>query len=490
MKRGFSDNDDSYLSESELLEIRQILARLNIDSISWLEGLATFSGGALLAKILYKLEKPDLLLMCRASKAIFNVCQKYQMLERLDTSAVFMFGNGEDGRLGDGNTTNHDIGIPRKIQNIPNVVSVSCGYDHTGIVTVDGDVYMFGNGIYGVLGDNDTSDHSVEIPKKIQGIPKAVAVSCGDLHTGILTVDGDVYMFGRGQFGRLGDGDTSDHNVGIPTKIENIPKVLVLSCGFLHTGIVTIDGDVCMFGDGPYGVLGDNDTSDHNVGIPTKIQNIPKATTISCGNTHSGIVTVDGDVYMFGKGTYGVLGDGDTRPHDIDIPTKILHIPKIASISCGDLHTGILTVDGDVYMFGRGYFGRLGDGDTSDHNVGIPRKIQNIPKICAISCGSYLTGIITVRRDVYMFGNGNYGNLGDDDITDHDRGIPTKIENIPKIVAISCNFVHVGIVSIPESALNLTISCQVCNTNEAQYYSVHRQQPAVFCSRECQMQYY
>jgi alpha-tubulin suppressor-like RCC1 family protein len=475
----------------ETFEIQRILQTLGLKDLSWLEGLAKFQGGVLLAKILNQLSEKDLEALCATSRAIEAVCTRYEMFQRVNASSAYLFGSGSMGQLGDGIIKNwHAVPTPTKLKGVPAIASISCGYEHTGIVTLDRDVYLFGNGQYGRLGDGNVSKHSEKKPRKVMGIPKVSSISCGKDHTAILTTSGEVYMCGYNQHGELGLGENADISIGTPRKIPDIPKISAVSCGLSYTGILTTDGEVYMFGDGHSGRLGDGDILSHNVPNPRRLV-VPPARMIFCGKFHSGVVTRDGDVYMFGRGQDGRLGDGDITVHEQEFPKKITTIPRPAvAVSAGMRHTAVLTIDGDVYMFGYGKDGRLGDGNLQDHSTGTPKKIQNIPKIAAISCGQEFTGMISTTGNIYMFGYGKMGVLGNGSTNMSRLSSPTEIQNIPKAATISCDSNHCGFVTIPESSLNLVISCQMCGINQAQYYSVHHNKPAVFCSQECQEEFY
>ena len=63
------------------------------------------------------------------------------------------------GELGDGTT--EDRHTPVKIMD--NVVSVSLGYEHSGAITKDGSLYMWGDNYYGELGDGTTENRYTPI---------------------------------------------------------------------------------------------------------------------------------------------------------------------------------------------------------------------------------------------------------------------------------------------------------------------------------------
>ena len=69
-----SDDSLSTLTKDQLERLKNIMSQFSQipgnmkEQLSWFELLAPITSGALLAKILYKLKEPDLVLMCRVSK--------------------------------------------------------------------------------------------------------------------------------------------------------------------------------------------------------------------------------------------------------------------------------------------------------------------------------------------------------------------------------------------------------------------------------------
>ena len=109
-------------------------------------------------------------------------------------------------------------------------------------------------------------------------------------------------------------------------------------------------------------------------------------------------------LYMFGSNDEGQLGTGDKL--DRSDPTEIRK--NVLSVSCGRIHTGIITTDHTLYMFGDNFYGQLGTGDTQ--NKLLPTEIRK--NVLNVSCGGFHTGIITTSHTLYMFGKNDRGQLG------------------------------------------------------------------------------
>lgn len=102
--------------------------------------------------------------------------------------------------------------------------------------------------------------------------------------------------------------------------------------------------------------------------------------------------TVDGDVYSWGRGEFGRLGHGDTdtKSHPHVIEALVGH--KINHIAAGGYHSGAMN-DNEVYTWGCGEYGRLGHGDTADRYI--PTKVEALGnvKVTALFMGAYITAV-------------------------------------------------------------------------------------------------
>ena len=105
------------------------------------------------------------------------------------------------------------------------------------------------------------------------------------------------------------------------------------------------------------------------------------------GFYHTVALKADGTVWAWGYNAHGELGIG-TAGGDHDHPEQVLRkenqsdpdsnnvpLTNIVKIAVGAYHNLALTADGQVYAWGWGIYGSLGDGDTSDHSSTVAMRV-------------------------------------------------------------------------------------------------------------------
>ena len=81
------------------------------------------------------------------------------------------------------------------------------------------------------------------------------------------------------------------------------------------------------------------------------------------------IISMDADVFSWGWGKDGQLGHGDRRSEKRPTNLEFLKGHDIVQVACGGWHSASLTVNGDVFTWGSGRCGQLGQGDWASHRL-------------------------------------------------------------------------------------------------------------------------
>jgi alpha-tubulin suppressor-like RCC1 family protein len=183
------------------------------------------------------------------------------------------------------------------------------------------------------------------------------------LHTG-----GQLQCFGSNSNGQLGIGSLGgSFGPMTPMNIGTVSQVGLrgdITCALIG------DGTVQCMGYGSDCNLGNGACSYNNVS-PSQVGGLTGATQLATGWGASCARRTGGDVWCWGPGYNGQLGDGTytTRKMAVSLPALQGGVMDVES---GGSHACALMADGTVECWGLDTRGQLGDGITAaDHPVGV-----------------------------------------------------------------------------------------------------------------------
>ncbi|XP_054147284.1 X-linked retinitis pigmentosa GTPase regulator [Melozone crissalis] len=330
-------------------------------------------------------------------------------------------------------------------------VLISCGDEHTAIITGKGKLYMFGSNDWGQLGLGSKSTVSKPTCVKALKPEKPKLAVCGRNHTLVYTEKGNVYAAGGNSEGQLGLGDTEERTTfHLIRFFTNQHKIKQLSAGSYTSAAVTEDGQLFVWGDNSEGQIGL--ASEASVSVPCKVDIGKPVSFVSCGYYHSALITGDGELYTFGEAVNGKLGLFPEQLKNNRVPQPVLGImEKVNKVACGGEHTVVLT-ETDVYTFGLGQYGQLGHG-TFVFESSVPKPVKRLKrhKICNIACGENHTAVIAENGLMFTFGDGRHGKLGFGEESFTNLFDPTLCYNFLKftVLLVSCGGCHMLVFAAP-----------------------------------------
>ena len=212
------------------------------------------------------------------------------------------------------------------------VIDVVCGEQYSAALSDDGKVYTWGDssgklvGGTGVLGHGDLEP--VKVPKEISFFSnenlKIVQIAGGKAHMIALDEHGGVWSWGKGDYGRLGNGSIANENIPVNLDLfEEIP-VKFITAGEHHSGAIADDGEVWMWGRNHQGQLGMGGGLTMEMyameGYPCVLAsnedghevNEVDGVYLACGVSNSAMIAHTGDVYSWGS-------SGWLSPHRMSI---------------------------------------------------------------------------------------------------------------------------------------------------------------------------
>ena len=324
--------------------------------------------------------------------------------------AVWCWGTGTSGELGTGQTANRwqpfitdSLGVGRT------AIDITAGGDHTCAVLDDGTVSCWGANAYGQLGDGTNTLRKSPTQTLPLGRP-AVAVEASMFSTCALLDNGSVSCWGRNHQGQLGRGfsNLSNHTFPNPPALT-LPmpgglKVVAIDIShYMKCGVLE-DGSIACWG--AYG--GGNTPS-----LKTFFGAANPAKDVATGKTSACALMRNGSVNCWGTGFLGTGGAGQTANPGAIWPN--LGAGRTAvQIELGRFHNCAILDDASVKCWGKDNYAQMGNG-AGANNALTPSSVSFASGRVArdIIAGHWHTCAAMQTNEIYCWGDGNNGKLGD-----------------------------------------------------------------------------
>lgn len=336
--------------------------------------------------------------------------------------AVFSWGENYDGLLGDGTMTPSQEAVRSKV---PPSTRLIGRHDGVMAIDVDGRVYTWG-GItgnqFGMPSWSITEPLPLQVPY-LAGVRTAVT---GSRIVVYLSIDGRVFVSGVNSRAQYGNGTTTRLDSGC--SLVPIDSVVSVFCDLATVFAARADGSVWAWGSNQENQI-DSSTNLY-YDKPRKMFQTP-GVALTLG-TSSGfmnvfgsmrVVTVDGDVWVWGQNDKNQLGVSDMKR--VKVPTKITLPGKVIAITGGLYHTVVLLENGTVWTWGDNGFGQL--GNPYYNNTAEPVKAIGLANVVAIGSGSFSSYAIMRDGTLHGWGDNTYRQLNRDDAPRQYTAVPLPV---------------------------------------------------------------
>ena len=246
----------------------------------------------------------------------------------------------------------------------------------------------------------------------IVGTVTSIATSNSDSYA--LTSAGQVWAWGAGAMGELGNETTPqvteravqvDFPAGVTIRSLANPMpfdggLAIDSQGGLWGWGVNTASELCL--PGPQVVLRPTQLPVHGV-------------TLATGAARHIVFDAGGTVYACGQGLAGQLGDGSFRR--APTPVAVVGLPTVGvkALTSSWMGSGALMSDGSYYDWGYNASGQLGNGTTT--NSAVPVHVTLPASVAQASMGGSTaangqTIVLLTNGQVWTWGNGAFGQMG------------------------------------------------------------------------------
>lgn len=224
---------------------------------------------------------------------------------RMTDGTMFAWGLGTSGQIGDntilGKTT------PVAVSGGLTFSSFATGYDTAyGIQDSTNALYAWGLGTSGRLGDNTITTKSV--PTLTSGARSYSMVAGGSaFFVALEHGTGNAYASGLNTSAQLGDGTLTTKSV--PTSVVGGHSFISVACGNSHTLALKANGEVWAWGENTGGKIGDGSVIDKTSPVLVAIPQGKTIVSITATGLASMALASDNTLFTWGVGTNGSLGN-------------------------------------------------------------------------------------------------------------------------------------------------------------------------------------
>ncbi len=343
---------------------------------------------------------------------------------------VWAWGSNNNGQLGDGSTSASPV--PVRVAQLPaNIVAVSAGGNHSMALTSDGNVWTWGRNDFGELGDGTTTARRT--PVAVPGLTNVAAIEMGSFHAAAIKRDGTVWTWGNNQFGQLGDGTTTDRHS--PVQVAGISNASKVALGYYETFVIRADATVLASGYNNQGQLGDGTQVSRTVPVPIPgLRALSVAAggfpSISPGVHWSAAIATDGTLWLWGNPFAGVSRSSS--------PQQVSGLTGGVEVVAGNVHVLIRRSDGSVWSMGSNTGGQLG-APLATVNTPAP-VVPALSGVTAVAASGMASAAAVTDGSTFTWGSNLDGQLGIATVLS--RSVPSIIPSLNNVRQIAAGSSH------------------------------------------------
>jgi alpha-tubulin suppressor-like RCC1 family protein len=304
---------------------------------------------------------------------------------------------------------------------------ISAGGEHTCALASNGEVFCWGFGGRGQLGNSQgqSSDNPVKVVSQTNTSMSFHKIASGGAHTCGITRGSNqtppsVLCWGANDKYQLGVSGTNAYEKG-PVAVDHDwqGRPINLGLGDLHSCAVSEPSDpnlpnkLWCWGANAGGQLGQTSTNVGDSADPLEVvlSNQIGAERVDGGFGHTCAVSSQGFIDCWGLNAGGQLGTGDTN--DTQAPTPVQNTPQFKWVRAGDGHTCALERDNSrPYCWGSNVDGAIGTGSVPPTQYTYPTQLGTLTAANTIDAGRSFTCATDRNDNVLCWGLNGNGQLG------------------------------------------------------------------------------
>lgn len=325
-------------------------------------------------------------------------------------NAVYCWGSGANGRLGQGSTDNYlvptkvagIVGVPRQIS----VENTAC------VVTESNTMYCWGYNEFNQVTSSNTTDQLKPVASSLGATVKSVSV--GNSNVCALTTDTGLKCWGNNDYGKifLTEAKYATPTTIVASGVKGVSAKGGFSCFDLADGTAKCAGYAW---DGRLGQGSGSGSSSTPLLVKTSanviLENIRETSLSGGGGCH---IVDDGSIYCHGRGQEGASGNG-TWVSNL-FAAKVPGLSDVKKVAGTTVNSFCALTEGTVKCWGSNSDGQLGSGvagNTQTTNRNVPTQVDGLTEtVVDIAgggtgmCALYISGRAACWGAGWTIGNG------------------------------------------------------------------------------------
>ncbi len=316
------------------------------------------------------------------------------------TGAVYAWGAGAQGELGDGSAAEVSLNAVRvrfpagvKIASLPNPMP----FDGGMAIDTHGRVWAWGND----MNQEFCLPHPALLDTPVKVPLSHVTLAVGAARHATYDAGGRIVSCGLGDFGQLGNGTTGLRSqTATPVAVRGLPagRVTALTAAYGDAGALMADGTYYDWGTNADGQLGNGATTESDtavkVALPGPVRSVSMGGSLA-NNGQTMALLSNGALWEWGAGAAGQLGNGSTanrpRPFRLSEPAGA----HFVTVSSGGQTDYAIDQRGRLWSWGGDTEGDVGRGATGGP---VTRPVAHVVRVSQISATAHDAAIVTARR--------------------------------------------------------------------------------------------
>ena len=185
---------------------------------------------------------------------------------------------------------------------------------------------------------------------------------------------------------------------------------------------IGIPPELWTWGQGTFGQLGNNDTTERRTPVTTSAGGT-NWKQVSANRDHTAAIKTDGTLWTWGRGGQGRLGDNTATDKSTPV-TTFAGGTNWKQVSSGGYHTAAIKTDGTLWTWGSGQYGQLGGNQYINQSTPVT-TFAGGTNWKQVSGGRLHSAAIKTDGTLWTWGKGTYGRLGDNTVTDKSTPVTT-----------------------------------------------------------------